>query len=268
MALTLDTYLKNSSYEYYISNGTLEQQKIDNSIAVIKKYLIQYFGNKILDIRPFGSYTRDTILPREYDENSDVDIMIVFNHEECGVQPATYRNWLQDFANSKYPRTDIIKDFPTVVVDMNHIKFDLVPTIIEEYWLFGKVTVIKIPDSNNKWQNTEPDEFNEVLRKANVEYNSLVKPIIRLLKVWNCNNSYPYSSFELEQIIANMNFAGDNYQSGFFYAIDKLPTYNLSLAGEQKVKSLQMNKARIVESLKKEEYDNAKYWLHKIIPSW
>ena len=149
---------------------------------------------------------------------------------------------------------------------MQHIKLDLVPTVIEKSYWSG--TTIHIPNSGNNWQSTDPDGFNEILVRANTKYCSIVKPIIRLLKAWNCNNGYPYSSYQLEQIIADMNFNGDNYETGFFYAIDKLPTNNLTYAGQQKVNTLINSKKWIKEYLDRGDIIKAKEWVHKILPNW
>ncbi|MGH1335156.1 MAG: SMODS domain-containing nucleotidyltransferase [Aureispira sp.] len=266
MALSIDSYLRSRSYDFYISSTSKEKQKIDTSVNSVILALHNYFRNKIKYIHTFGSYTRGTIIPRIYDSNSDVDLMIVFDHEICGVLPETYRKWLKDFANLKYSRSNVVKDFPTVVIDMLHLKLDLVPTIIETHWWNG--TQIKIPDYQNSWQETAPNEFNNRLTDVNTQYSYIVKPIIRLLKAWNSSNGYPYSSYFLEQMIVNMNFSGDNYQKGFFWAIDHLPTSHLSISSQNKVNTLRNNKDWVIEYLNREDMTKAKQWLHKIIPSW
>lgn len=264
MSLNLNSYLKGLSYHYFIGRNTTESNKIDTSVNTLDTNLKYYFGNKISQVCTFGSYTRDTILPRRYDENSDVDVMIIFDHEKCGVQPETDRKWLLDFANTKYSRSSVTKDFPTVVIDMQHIKLDLVPTIVERSFLSG--TTINIPNNRNNWQSTDPNGFNNKLVKANTNYNSIVKPIIRLLKAWNCNNGYPYSSYELEQIVADMNFGGDNFETGFYYAIDRLPTNGLTYSNEQRVDTLRYNINWVKEYQNRNDMVKAKEWLNKILP--
>jgi predicted nucleotidyltransferase len=265
MPQSLNNYLKNLSSFYYIESGSVEDKKIETSINAVEKSLKSYFGNKISEVFTFGSYTRDTILPRKYDINSDVDVMIVFDSQVCGVQAETYRKWLKDFADKKYPNSIVAKDFPTIVIDMLHIKLDLVPTIVKNSFWSGET--LQIPDSGNNWQETDPNDFYEDLKKANKKYNFIVKPIIRLLKAWNCQNGYPYSSFELEKIIADMNFSGDNYESGFYYAINNLPTSDLGINANQKVTTLKNAKNWIADYLDKGDIVKAKEWLHRILPN-
>ncbi len=105
--------------------------------------------------------------------------------------------------------------------------------------------------------DTYPNEFNTKLTNSNNKYNSIVKPIIRLLKCWNADKNYPFASYELEQLIANMNFSNDNYQTGFLYAINHLSTYNLSEQGKKKVETLKSNKKWIEEYLGRDNQEKA-----------
>lgn len=48
-------------------------------------------------------------------------------------KPQTYLNYLKSFAESKYPQSLYKQSFPAVVLELNHIKFDLVPVIIDDF---------------------------------------------------------------------------------------------------------------------------------------
>jgi predicted nucleotidyltransferase len=260
MLLTINSTLKKvASERYYIKNDSSENVKINTSIKAVKTYLNQYFKTNIIGAYTFGSFERDTILPREIDQNSDVDILIIFDHENLQRTPETYRKWILEFANSKYQRTNSMKDFPTVVIEMNHLKLDLVPAVLENSRVY-------IPDSGNNWQITDPVGFNKRLTEANKTYGFIVKPMIRILKAWNCTHGYPYASFELEKIIAEMNFTGDNYETGFFYAIDQLPFNNLSQVSSDKVQALKNCKKWLVDYMERGDKSKADEWLGKILP--
>jgi hypothetical protein len=263
---SINNYLRDLSYKYYLKASSSETKKIELSLNGnygIKQKLRNYFGNSIREIKEFGSYSRDTILPRKYDAQSDVDIMILFDHQKLKYTPETYRNQIQRFAESNYPKSEVYKSFPTVVLELEHIKFDLIPAI-EEIFIFKS---IKIPDNNNNWMTTDPDGFNAELTQANTKYNSIVKPIIRLLKGWNAKNGYPFESFLFEKKIASLNFWSDDYQKGFFYAIDNMSTSDLNTVnGKQKIESIKNNLSWVKDYLNKENPDQAKLWLHKILP--
>lgn len=251
---TINYTLQKISSDLFIKYRSKEREYIDEKIANFQTALNSYFDNKISDILIFGSYKRDTILPRKFDEKSDIDVLVIFNQAQKELTPETYRNQLKKFASSKYPRTKVLKDHPSIVLELSNIKFDLVPCRIYD-GLFSDY--YQIPDKNGQWMDTYPKEFNEKLTKSNNQYNSIVKPIIRLLKCWNADKGYPFASYELEQLIADMNFSNDNYQTGFLYAIEKLPTYNLSEQSKKKVETLKNNKDWIEEYIKRDNQDKA-----------
>ncbi len=256
---SINPYLRNLSEELFISYNSPERTKINNSFSTIKGRLKSFFGNEIDSVDAFGSYTRGTILPRKYDNNSDVDLIIQFDTEIYPKYTAeTYRNKLKRFAEHWYSSSLVYKDFPTVVLELQNIKFDLVPAIQEVSFL--DYVTLYIPDRFNNWQTTEPFAFSQKLTKANSAYNNIVKPIVRLLKFWNASASYPFASFELEQLIADMNFSGDNYESGFFYAIKYLPD------NHTKVASLKSNAEMVSYYLERGDIERAEKWLYRILP--
>ena len=263
---TINNLLKVLSEQLFISYDSPEREKIRTSVDSIRKRLKSYFGNQILNIELFGSYTRDTILPRKFDENSDIDVMIIFNTNHEEYLPETYRNKLRRFAEYYYSNSEIYKDFPTVVLELNHIKFDLVPAIEKDYIFFSS---LYIPNSQNEWTETNPKDLNNKLTKVNKNNNFIIKPLIRLFKFWNVNNGKVYSSFELETNIieiAKMWFFLKNYEDGFFSIIDKLPMWYLPDYKKSKVVSLKSNAERVKYYLKIDNLEKARQWLKKIIP--
>jgi predicted nucleotidyltransferase len=263
MAVLINNYLSTLAYSYYISHTSDENTKIQTSVNNIKIKLNNTFTSKILSISTFGSYERDTILPRKYDSKTDVDILVKFDHATLDKSANTYREWLLKFANDNYTRSTSYKDFPTVVVELSHIAFDLVPAR-EEVGFFSNQ--LFIPDSSVQWQPTNPSEFNKMVSDANGKFNNIVKPIIRLMKAWNAMASYPFSTYDLERQVAGMNFSGDNYQTGFFWAIDHLSDSHLSIGSQAKVATLRNNKAWVVKYLNEDNLVKATEALHRIIP--
>ena len=145
-------------------------------------------------------------LPRKYDPNSDVDLMVVFNTNFNRYNPGTYRKWLLDVVSAAYPDSISKKDFPVVKLQLNHIMFDIVPAYCEEYW--GKS--FYIPSSSDRWQGTTPNDINETLTTKNVNYgNNVIRNTIRLCKHWNAFAGYPLGSYLMEKDILNLIFWGD-----------------------------------------------------------
>ena len=98
-----------------------------------------------------------------------------------------------------------IQDFPAVKLILNHIKFDIIPAYIEESFLFSKTYYI--PDKNNNWCITTPNDINESLASKNQSLgNNIIRNTIRLCKHWNASYGHPYESYEMEKEILSLGF--------------------------------------------------------------
>ena len=271
MGASIDTYLRTLSSSFYLKNDSAEITRINSSISTIFSNLDKNLGVLMKRKFVFGSYDRDTILPRKIDQNSDIDVMVVFNTTEYERTPETYRLWLKLFADKYYKDrygSTVLKSFPTVTIKLGNIHYDLVPA--KETTLYGLYNTLYIPSKNSlfdNWQQTDPNDVKQKLTQCNTKYNSIVRPIIRLLKAWNCTNGYPFDSYKLELSITNMTFYGDNIQSGFFYAVQQLPVdYYLAEYKKSKIESLRYNIGKVKEALDRYDTINAKYWLHRVLP--
>lgn len=215
-----------------------EQNRISTSISTLQTRLNSWFGNDVIKHFRFGSSVRETILPRIVDEGSDIDYMVVFNNQ-YQYKPATLLDKLRAFAKYYYSRSEIHQDHPTMVLELNHIKFELVPAYQTYSW--SDSYYIPAPSSNYAdWMSTNPTEIKNKVNDANNRYNSQIKRLIRLLKYWNVRNYMVYSSFELENHIAGRVFFLCTSLEDYFYdAISNLPTYTLPQYKKDKVKKLQ-----------------------------
>jgi len=214
--MTVLSHLKNISGSAVLNDA--EKSSINTSIVTIESRLSYYFGSEICENFKFGSSTRGTILPRNMDSNSDIDYMIVFI--DNSYKPATYLNKLKNFVIKYYSTSEIYQSSPTIVLELSHIKFDLVPAI-DDY-----LTAYKIPAPASdylEWISTDPNDFNQSLIDKNTNNHSLIKPLIRLIKYWNSQNSYVFDSYLLEKKIINMSFflCGD-LKEYFYNAIENL----------------------------------------------
>jgi len=127
------------------------------------------------------------------DPHSDVDYMIIFDDADLHPQSCLAR--LKRFVEKHYQASEIFQSHPTMILSLNHVKFELVPAI--ETFFSG----IQIPTRNSffsHWMSTSPNKFNAALTEKNKGNGNLIKPLIRLLKYWNASNKYPFDSFDLE----------------------------------------------------------------------
>ncbi len=192
--MSVNNYLENLASKLVLNS--IERDHISKSVDVIRDRLDDYFGTNISEKKLFGSYVRGTILPRKADDNSDVDLMVVFTNED-GYKPQSFLNRLKNFAEHYYSLSEIYQSSPTVVLELNHIKFELTPAYIS----YG---IIFIPNGPSDWMVTDPDSFYDKLTQCNGNNAYKIKPIVRLLKYWNIHsNNRNMPSYKIEERIAD-----------------------------------------------------------------
>ncbi|WP_148638329.1 nucleotidyltransferase [Olleya sp. ITB9] len=227
-----------------------ERTAIDTSIRTLSTKLDNYFDN-IESKFVFGSYDRKTILRRSKDANSDIDYMVSFT-DGSDWTPQTLMNRLKRFAEAKYSSNEIYQSSPTIVLELSHIKFELVPA----YQTWGTYHIPAPASSYSTWINSYPNAMRKNLNDKNRDNNYQIRKLVRLLKYWNVQNGKVYTSYELEKyVIDKFFFFCTNLKDYFFQAVEGLSTYGLPYYKESKVNSLKT----IVANTKKYEQDNMPY---------
>lgn len=207
------SYLTNRASGAVLSGA--EKESINTSISTLKSRMSAYFDGELSDQFRFGSSTRGTILPRSMDEQSDIDYMVVFKDSQS--VPQTYLDRLKRFAENYYGRSQVYQSSPTIVLELNHIKFDLVPAKLS--WLSG----LQIPNGAGGWIDTNPNDFNSALESANGNNSNLIKPTVRLFKYWNALNGYLFDSFSFEKWIVGQSYWSESNQKDYLLStFDKI----------------------------------------------
>ncbi len=198
--MSVNSYLENLAGKLILSSS--EKDSIKTSIDTLEYRLNSYFGSDIEEQFEFGSYPRVTILPRKVDDDSDVDYMVVFDNSN-NYKPQTFLDRLRKFAEAKYSTSEIYQSSPTMVLELNHIKFELVPA----YKSYSGTYYIS--DGKGGWMSTFPNDFNSQLTKANNNNSYKIKPLVRLIKEWNVKvNYHDLTSYKIEERIAyNMDYS-------------------------------------------------------------
>lgn len=238
------SYLTNTASNAVLSST--EQSSIATSITTLQTRMALYFDSGVIKQHfRFGSSTRGTILPRSMDEKSDVDYMVVFN--ENNATPQTYLNRLKTFVEKRYGSSELYQSSPTIVLELNHIKFDLVPATTT--WL-GE---LQIPNGAGSWMTTNPNDFNATLEAKNKEHNYLIKPAIRLFKYWNATAGFPFESFEMEKWVCGLGFWFLSNQKDYFFAI--MENLNTSMSNSQWVNNEITRAKSILANVRQYEKD-------------
>ena len=211
------THLGSTARKLLISES--ERSSIARSIATLRVRADSYFGDGLKRHVQFGSSTRRTQLPRHVDQRSDVDYMCVFDNSD-DLKPQTFLNRIRRFVEKRYSTSEVHQSHPTVVLLLNHIRFDLVPA--HETWL-GQLR-IPAPASNfTDWIGTDPTGFNKALQDANQGESYQLLPLIRLLKYWNASKGYVFESYNLEQELAQRSYwLCSNLKEYVFAAVEGL----------------------------------------------
>lgn len=214
--MSVITYLEKRASNAVLSE--IEKISINRSIDTIKSRLNSYFGTELREHFRFGSSTRGTILPRSMDGKSDIDYMIVFKDD--GYTPQTYLDRIKRFADFYYASSEIKQSSPSIVLQLDHIRFDLVPALSN--WYPG----YRIPNGASAWRDTNPNDFNAQLTDKNNAELSMIKPTIRLVKFWNAQGGFIYDSYWFEKYIVELWFFGCGNQKDYlFKVIDSLNSY-------------------------------------------
>lgn len=194
------THLNSTASQLLISES--ERSSIGRSIATLRARAGSYFGDELKRHVQFGSSTRRTQLPRHVDERSDVDYMFVFSNRD-NLKPQTFLDRIRRFVERKYSTSEVHQSHPTVVLLLNHIRFDIVPAY--ETWL-GQLRIPAPATNFVDWLVTDPTGFNKALNDANQRESYELLPLIRLLKYWNAANGYAFESYDLEQRLVERSY--------------------------------------------------------------
>lgn len=238
------SFLTNTASSAVLS--ATEQSSIATSITTLQSRMSLHFDSgAIAQHFRFGSSTRGTILPRSMDEQSDIDYMVVFS--DGSATPQTYLNRLKAFVEKWYGSSEIYQSSPTIVLELNHIKFDLVPAT--KTWL-GE---LQIPNGAGGWMSTNPNDFNATLDAKNKEHKSLIKPTVRLFKYWNATAGFPFQSYEMEKWVCGLSFWFLANQKDYFLAV--IENLTTSTSYSQRVNNEITRAKNIVAKVRQYEKD-------------
>ena len=194
----------------------LEKPSVLSSINQLKIHLNNWAKTAEIDnAHEFGSFTRDTKLPSCFDPSTDIDFMMIFGN--VNLRPQTYMEKVREFGNKFYSRSDVYQDHPTMVIEMQKIKFEIVPAIR----LYGQTYPgYQIPgpkESPLVWMNTYPEQMLINLNNAERMNAGLLRPLIRLMKLWNVHNGKSLTSYKIEEYATTHVFFCEKTLEAYFY---------------------------------------------------
>ncbi|MBS1508196.1 MAG: nucleotidyltransferase domain-containing protein [Bacteroidetes bacterium] len=243
----------------------IKKETIDNSFEILKGKIWAQYQDRVKSVELFGSYQRGTKLPQSVDNNSDVDILVIFKSND--FQPATLLKHLYQFADSQYSRSDVTTDHPTVVIEMTNVRFEIVPAYWEEHTFLSDE--LKIPAPRNKelkWITTEPHELKLELDEKNKDENNLITPLIKLIKYYNAQRGRPFDSYLIEHHAIKLDYDGETLKDYLFTFIEELDTDNATSQQAKFVEELKLRRKNILTLEESKMEDYAIQELNKFLP--
>lgn len=196
--MSLLTHLENLAGDVLLRGSERERNR--RSAQVLEERLAEHFQDEIKDAFAYGSSIRGTSLPQYYSESIDIDYLVVFEND--GRTPLTYLKRLLDFAQLHYKRSAVCQSTPAVCIRMAHLTFELVPALPAFFHDY------KIPTSQGEWKGANPKGLEKKLIQRNQECGGMLKPAIRLAKLWNTHAGHVFGSFDLETQAASFDYGG------------------------------------------------------------
>ena len=167
-------------------------------------------GKRIVDSYLSGSYPRDTaIQPLE-----DVDVIFIIAPDEWLTNPFDRlfsgqpepETVLKSFLNAiryRYQDSSLRLQNKSVRLRLYHLDIDVVPAI-ERGSNDGSIL---IPDrEKDDWIVTAPKKHSETASVINQQQGGRFKPLVKLLKYWNCNlpSTARFKSFAVETLACHL----------------------------------------------------------------
>ena len=189
-----------------------QRDKIKTSHKYLREKILQpldYVSHTFLT----GSYKKKTLI----NPANDIDVFVVLSgYSNYDIKPNTILDKLKKDLNIIYPKTPVKQDKPCIVIEFNHVTFELTPAIeVKNYWGGDNEFYIPEMSKNNTWQNVEnPRVLEKKLTEANKQLNKKLNPLIKMMKKCKVNNNLKTPSFEMEIMAINYLYDIDNYRDG------------------------------------------------------
>jgi hypothetical protein len=211
-----------------------QRDRIKKSHKHLRENILQplnYMSNTFLT----GSYKKQTLI----NPANDVDVFVVLSEytRNC-ITPNTILNKLKKDLRKTYPNTVIKQNKPCVVIEFNHVTFELTPAI--EINSKNEYNNFYIPEmsKNNTWKKVKnPRILEKELTEANQRLDNKLNPLIKMMKKCKVNNNLTTPSFEMEKMAINKLYSIDNFRDGVQQLLSIYNWYNYSEISEIKNKS-------------------------------
>lgn len=166
----------------------------DEEAKTKRDALISFFADEFdMSQKAFGigSHRRFTLIRPE----RDVDVLAPLASAYWGVYEKDSRSflyWVREKLKKNYSTTRISTRGLSIKLAFNVIEADVVPCFKRRGEGF------LMPDGSKGWMATNPPFHIDMMAASNVAHEEKLKPIVKLLKAWNTDNTHHLQSFHVE----------------------------------------------------------------------
>jgi predicted nucleotidyltransferase len=259
----INEYLTKLSQQLVVPES--EIKKINASINFLKEKIWGLFQNRLHDVIVFGSYDRGTMLPQIVDKGADVDILVIFKKDE--FQPQTYLNQLRSFSEKIYPKSSVFPQHPSIVVELEEVRFELVPAVSDrDSWSNSGLLIPAPPSKDFKWRETNPVKFKKRVLDKNEQEKDLVIPLLKLIKYWNVIQGGPFTSYYLEYFATGRSYPKKNLKEFFYEIINDLANERHEPKERKAIDALHERRRRLKVFEKENIFDYIEQELTSFLP--
>ncbi len=214
---SLQQYTKELAYA--IVPQPLERAAIENFFATVVEALMNHFRFNIERCIPIGEFARETVLRHTIDKKTSIQLMILFQNDEYYENFSLMRQEMEQCISSSFSLSE--DEVKHLRIPMKFGAIQLVPSIVVDSDLGSNLFISSL--KHDKWIQSNPLEFDEKINNKNNETSFLLKPIIRLLKYWNCTHGRYFSTETIELFAANRISNSDSLHTELLRILEQLP---------------------------------------------
>ncbi len=187
-------------------------QLVNGRLRHLSSFFESYETSRLLTT--IGSYGRGTAIRRE----RDIDVMVVLAAKRYearfrGSSQTDVLYWLRGALNAEYPTTKVSTRKVALCLDLGAgLGVDLIPVfdvvevaalhVLTRVW--GASSGAKgfyLPNGRGGWQKTNPPFHQKLMSDADARLDGKLKPLVRLMKLWNLREHARLRSFHLEMMV-------------------------------------------------------------------
>lgn len=177
-----------------VANSASESDAMRTHAGQVQRRLEAEFGS-LVDFKAIGSFGNAT----DVMAYSDADYLAWVPYDKCPSRSDTLLSRVRKTLKDRFPKTEVNVRTPAVAVNFGsgREKLEVVPARFSRT-LEGETVYEIAAGSEGDWMETAPSNHNRYVAEQHSRLDKKLKPLIRMVKLWNFTHGLRVSSFYLE----------------------------------------------------------------------